>query len=126
MMNAQTMIDTGTVVEFPEQGEIPKTKDESCMIGSTRRAVLKTAGDLIDGDRARDYGDAFEMHKRIASGWSQILGVDVRAHEVALCMAWLKMSRIVESPSHADSYIDAVAYMALAAEIEKRDSAKAG
>jgi len=103
-------------------------KNESCMIGNQkhRQHVLKTAGDLIDGDRARDYGDAFEMHGRIASGWSQILGVDVKAHEVALCMAWLKISRIVESPSHADSYIDAVAYMALAAEIEKRDSAKAG
>lgn len=107
-------------------GEAGQARDESCMIGTVRRSVLKTAGDLIDGDRARDYGDAFEMHKRIASGWSHILGVDVKAHEVALCMAWLKISRLVESPSHADSYVDAVAYMALAAEIEKRDSAKAG
>jgi hypothetical protein len=41
-------------------------------------------------------------------------------------MTWLKISRIVETPSHADSYVDAVAYMALAAEIEKRDSAGAG
>ncbi len=107
-------------------GEAAQARDEPCMIGTVRRTVLKTAGDLIDGDRARDYGDAFEMHKRIASGWSQILGIDVKAHEVALCMAWLKISRLVESPSHADSYVDAVAYMALAAEIEKRDSAKAG
>lgn len=113
-------------VTEPSAGEIPHAQNESCMIGATRKAVLKTAGDLIDGDRARDYGDAFEMHKRIAVGWTQILGVDVRAHEVALCMAWLKMSRLVETPSHADSYVDAVAYMALAAEIEKRDSAKAG
>lgn len=110
----------------PSAGEIPHAQKESCMIGTTRKAVLKTAGDLIDGDRARDYGDAFEMHKRIAVGWTQILGIDVRAHEVALCMAWLKMSRLVETPSHADSYVDAVAYMALAAEIEKRDSASAG
>ena len=98
-------------------------KVESSMIGSTRKEVLKSAGDLIDGDRARDYGDAFEMHSRIASGWSQILGVEVKAHEVALCMAWLKLSRLVESPGHMDSYIDAAAYMALAAEIQQRDSA---
>lgn len=103
-------------------------KNESCMIGNQRNRhhVLKTAGELIDGDRARDYGDAFEMHRRIAVGWSEILGVDVKAHEVALCMSWLKISRLVETPSHADSYIDAVAYVALASEIEKRDSAKAG
>jgi hypothetical protein len=93
------------------------------MIGSIRKAVLKTAGDLIDGDRARDYGDAFEMHSRIAKGWAEILGVEVRAHEVALCMAWLKISRLVETPGHSDSYVDGVAYMALAAEIQKRDSA---
>ena len=104
-------------------GEAAQARDEPCMIGTIRRSVLKTAGDLIDGDRARDYGDAYEMHKRIAAGWSQVLGVDVKAHEVALCMAWLKISRLVETPSHADSYVDAVAYMALAAEIEKRDSA---
>ena len=104
-------------------GEAVQARDEPCMIGTIRRSVLKTAGDLIDGDRARDYGDAYEMHKRIAAGWSQVLGVDVKAHEVALCMAWLKISRLVETPSHADSYVDAVAYMALAAEIEKRDSA---
>lgn len=100
--------------------------DDPVMIGSHRQNVLKTAGELIDGDRARDYGDAYEMHRRIAVGWSEILGVEVKAHEVALCMTWLKMSRLVETPSHSDSYIDAVAYMALAFEIEKRDSAKAG
>lgn len=93
------------------------------MIGSTRKAVLKTAGDLIDGDRARDYGDALEMHKRIAAGWTEILGVKVSAHEVALCMSWLKIARLVESPDHDDSYVDGVAYLALAAEIRKRDSA---
>ena len=118
-MNAQTMIDEGTMVDGDHPSLRPVVQE---MIG-IRQNVLKTAGDLIDGDRARDYGDAYEMHKRIAAGWSQVLGVDVKAHEVALCMAWLKISRLVETPSHADSYVDAVAYMALAAEIEKRDSA---
>jgi hypothetical protein len=104
-------------------------KVESSMIGSTRKEVLKSAGDLIDGDRARDYGDAYEMHERISVGWSQILGTEVLPHEVALCMGWLKLSRLVENPDHWDSYIDGVAYFALAAEIRdrwitrKRDSA---
>ncbi len=121
-MNAQTTINSGTPVDGDHPGLRPVVQE---MIG-IRQAVLKTAGDLIDGDRARDYGDAYEMHRRIAAGWSQIIGSEIRAHEVALCMAWLKMSRLVESPGHSDSYVDAVAYMALAAEIEKRDSAKAG
>lgn len=91
------------------------------MIG--RHHVLKTAGDLIDGDRAKDYGDAHEMHSRIAVGWSEIFGVEVEPHQVALAMCWLKISRIVETPDHTDSYVDGVAYMALAAEIRSKDSA---
>ena len=93
------------------------------MIG--RQHILKSAGDLIDGDRAKDYGDAYVMHARIAAGWSQILGIDVAPHQVALCMSWLKISRLVESPDHSDSYVDLVAYGALAGEIRSRDSAKA-
>lgn len=96
---------------------------ESFMIGTERNKILKTANDLIDGDRAREYGDALEMHRRIAAGWTEILGVNVEPHEVALCMAWLKISRLVEKPDHADSYVDLVAYGALAGEIQKRNSA---
>lgn len=90
-----------------------------------RQKVLQNAADLIDGDRARDYGDALEMHRRIAAGWQEILGVKVSAHEVALCMAWLKISRLVEKPDHQDSYVDAAAYVAIGAELQERDSAKA-
>ena len=92
------------------------------MIGKDRHAILKTAGDLIDGERARDYGDATEMHRRIAVGWSEILGVNVRAHDVTLCMIWLKMSRLIETPSHSDSCVDLVAYGALYGEIQSKDS----
>lgn len=92
------------------------------MIGRQRQKILKTAGDLMDGDRAKDYGDAYEMHRRIAVGWSEILGTEVKPHEVALCMAWLKISRLVEREDHADSYVDLVAYGALAGEIQQRDS----
>lgn len=93
------------------------------MIGrGQRQKILKSAGDLIDGDRAKDYGDAYEMHRRIAAGWSEILGVEVKPHQAALCMAWVKISRLVVTEDHADSYVDLVAYGALAGEIQQRDS----
>jgi hypothetical protein len=41
-------------------------------------------------------------------------------------MTWLKMARIIENPDHMDSYIDAVAYLALSAEARKKNSAQAG
>lgn len=112
-MDDGVRIDAAMVVE---------AASEPFLIGKERKKILKTANDLIDGDRAREYGDALEMHRRIAAGWSEILGVKVTAHEAALCMCWLKISRLVETPDHADSYVDLVAYGALAGEIRKRDS----
>ncbi len=96
------------------------------MTGRDRKKIMKAASDLMDGERAQNYGDAYEMHRRIASGWTEILGVEVKPHEVALCMAWLKIARLVETPGHEDSYIDLVAYGSLAGEIQAKDSAKSG
>ena len=87
-----------------------------------REEILDAATALVNGDRARDYGDALEMHRRIAAGWSEILGVEVKAHQAALCMAWVKLARLVVTEDHADSYVDLAAYAALAGEIQQRDS----
>lgn len=109
-------------------GEMMKAEAESSMIGKTRdrKKILNAALDLMDGERAKTYGDALELHRRIAAGWSEILGVKVEPHEVTLCMAWLKIARLVETPDHDDSYVDLVAYGSLAGEIQARDSAKRG
>lgn len=82
-----------------------------------REEILKTAADLINGDRARDYGPVRKNHEDIATGWSVILGVPVNAHQVARCMAWLKIARLSKTDTHIDSYVDAAAYIALAGEI---------
>lgn len=95
-------------------------RSELSMIGMDRDKILDAASDLINGQRAKDYGDALEMHRRIAAGWTEIVGVDVSPSQVALCMAWLKIARLVETPDHLDSFVDLVAYGALAGEIESR------
>lgn len=83
-----------------------------------RTEILDTAVTLINGDRERDYGTPAENFGRIADGWSVILDKDVSAEQVALCMAWLKIARLVNGP-HEDSYVDAAAYMALAGELSE-------
>lgn len=93
---------------------------ELTMIGLDRDKILDAASDLINGQRAKDYGDAFEMHRRIAAGWSEIVGVNVTPAQAALCLVWLKIARLVETPDHLDSFVDLVAYGALAGEIESR------
>lgn len=88
-----------------------------------RDQILDTAGSLINGDRARDYGDAAENFQRIADLWCPILGVDVTATDVALCLTQLKVARLITSPGHQDSWVDAAGYVALGGEIASRSAA---
>ncbi len=87
----------------------------------TRDEVLAEASRLINGDRARDYGDASESFARLAALWSAVLGVPVAAHQVALCLLQLKVSRLCVTPTHADSWADAIGYLALGAEVAGRE-----
>jgi hypothetical protein len=82
-----------------------------------RSQCLSQAMDLITGDRNREYGEPLDNFQRIATGWQVILKHEVTPHKVALCMAWLKIARLCETPGHSDSYVDAAAYVALADEL---------
>lgn len=83
-----------------------------------REQILAEAAKLICGDRQEAYGPPQENFKRIADGWAIILGWPVTPEQVSLCMAWLKIARLVNGP-HRDSYVDGAAYMALAAELSE-------
>jgi len=86
-----------------------------------RSAILTTANELINGQRAKDYGDAAENFQRIADLWKPILGTDVTATDVALCLTQLKVARLITAPAHSDSWVDACGYLALGGEIAQRD-----
>jgi hypothetical protein len=84
-----------------------------------RGDILSKAGALIDGDRKETYGSSLVNHERIAAGWRVILDKqDITPGQVATCMAWLKIARLVESPAHEDSWVDLAGYAALAGEME--------
>lgn len=87
----------------------------------SRETVLTTAEQLINGDRAKDYGDASENFQRIANLWAPILGVEVTATDVALCLTQLKVARLITSPAHKDSWVDAAGYIALGGEIANKE-----
>ena len=82
-----------------------------------RADILTTAEQLINGDRARNYGDAATNFQRIADLWTPILGVTVTSEQVALCLTQLKIARLIQSPTHEDSWVDAAGYIALGGEI---------
>jgi hypothetical protein len=93
-----------------------------------RSELLQKAEGLINGDRAKDYGDAYDNHARIADGWNIILSGAMISHgfltpsHVTLMMDWVKTSRLIETIDHEDSWIDKAGYTALGAEFIERDA----
>ena len=47
-----------------------------------RNEILKEAKTKINGARAKDYGDAYENHARIAQRWSVLLDTPVTVPQV--------------------------------------------
>ena len=67
--------------------------------------------------RGENYGTMRENHQRIADIWSVVLQSPITPEQVALCMAGVKMARLVQSPDHEDSWLDLAGYAAVGAEI---------
>lgn len=82
-----------------------------------REDILNEASDLINGDRHADYGSAYDNHLRIATIWGVILGVSVSPAQVALCMSGVKIARLANDITKADSWIDLAGYAALGGEM---------
>lgn len=83
---------------------------------STATDILAAAAQLVDVDRMAQWGDPVDSHERIAAMWTATLGQPISARQVALCMAQLKISRALQNPTDPDSYADAAAYIAIAAQ----------
>ena len=91
----------------------------------TRDEILDTAKELINGPRAKDYGEASDNFDRIADGWNIIAQNAVRTHgyitrkHVALMLDWLKTARLLETIDHDDSWIDKAGYTGLGGSFKK-------
>ena len=80
-------------------------------MSNNREAIFDEAR-LLTQDRGRIYGSPYTNHKRIAELWSGLFEFPITAHQVVLAMAAVKLARLVETPTHHDSVVDAVAYLA--------------
>jgi hypothetical protein len=74
-------------------------------------------------NREGTYGSPQENFERIAAIWSVILAGKlgkehgISAADVAMMMVGYKLARLIETPDHQDSAVDAAGYAALLAEI---------
>ena len=82
-----------------------------------RQFFLKTAEELINGPRAKEYGPARKNHERIAQIWSIILEQEITPEQVVACMEGLKLARLSEDMTKDDSWVDIIGYAALGGEI---------
>lgn len=81
----------------------------------TREEILKEAEKLINGERAKDYGDAKQNFQDIADMWSVFLGQRITRQQVAACMILVKTARLMKSDKE-DSWLDICGYAALGGE----------
>lgn len=85
--------------------------------------ILKSASDLVGGDRAKQNGDYTLLHERVAELWSTYLKTEVSADQVVFCMTLLKMARSEFGTKNPDDGIDATAYTAIWAAILEQKNA---
>jgi len=84
-------------------------------VSAKAHEILDESGEILSA-RGRVYADPVTNHFRIAQLWSTYLEFSVEPHQVAMCMALVKIARTMETPSHLDSYIDGAAYFGISGE----------
>ncbi len=68
-------------------------------------------------NRGAIYGHPKINQGRISARLSNLFDFPITDAQACLAMVEVKLSRIQETPSHVDSYVDAIAYLAIALEL---------
>jgi hypothetical protein len=108
--------------EFEIEDLFDEIEDEwaNKMPSYSRQDVLTEAGNLIDGDRHKQYGEAKDNFALIARYWNGHLGlIDfITVRDVAIMMALMKIARVHgDGRKSRDTFVDICGYAALAGEI---------
>lgn len=81
-------------------------------------SLLEEAQSLIYGDRAQAYGSYEAEATKLATMWSQFLGVHIDSAQVPAMMIMLKLCRLSNNPTHRDSWVDIAGYAGCAGKLE--------
>ena len=72
-------------------------------------------------DRGLEYGHPTDNMARTAALWSAYLEMPVTDYQVSMCMALVKIARSMET-AKTDTYVDLVAYAAIAAQLHTEEN----
>lgn len=107
--------------EYPLKSWVEEKLKESKV--HSKETIIKSAQELVTGERAKTHGDPTLNHRKIADVWNGILmaadklGSPLTAHDVANMMEGLKIARRYLGAFNVDDYVDGVGYAAVAGEI---------
>jgi len=83
-----------------------------------RKQILQEAIEITTGERQQVYGNPHDTFRLIAQMWSAYLETPVSEVDVCHMMTLLKIARAQSGQGfHADNFVDACGYQAIAAEI---------
>ena len=73
------------------------------------RDIALYAAELVSGDRQDAYGHPLDNLTRASKIWAVILGCEVSAEQVALCMVGMKIAREINQ-TKPDTVVDGIGY----------------
>ena len=82
----------------------------------TTEQLVEQAASVVR-DRRHTYGQPHDLFERVATRWSQVLGITVTPAQVVLCLVDLKVARLAHDPRHLDSNTDVAGYAGVLAEL---------
>lgn len=88
-----------------------------------RGRVLELANGVVK-NREGTYGTPHASFTLIAELWSVLFGREVLVHEVPLALDLMKTARLMQSPTHLDSWVDKAGYAAIGAEATTGEAAR--
>ena len=87
----------------------------------TARELLANAADTI-AERSKTHGHYDLTILRASKLWSDYLEREVDPMDVSICMALLKLARVMEARgTHDDNFLDMCAYVAIAGSLAVKD-----
>lgn len=115
-------IDPATI-EFTQSYEDDRL-DAIAASTDIKAEIADEAKRIVSGARRSAYGKPEQNFERIAAMWTAYAKakgwpVEFTAGDISPLMILMKIARIVESPDHYDSWVDAVGYSLTGAEVNK-------
>ena len=86
----------------------------------TAKEILNEAADTI-AERGLTHGHYDLTMLRTSKLWSDFLEREIDPADVAICMALVKLARLMETKSVRDSWVDFCSYAAISAELAVKD-----